>query len=129
MSTSVPIVGRVWIDYPQDPALPWHWRIVDANTGKEFDDVTGMQISVEIRERTVVDLRRANMMGSERYELVACPSLAGRVQIPTETTPGVALNVPRGYAAKACAECGGSGYYLSPVTGKRSPCSLGCKHP
>lgn len=127
MSTPVPIVGRVWIDYPQDPALPWHWRIVDANTGKEFDDVTGMQISVEIKERTVVDLRRVNMAGSERYELVACPSLTGRVQIPTETTPGYGGEPFR--PKPKCAECAGSGYYVSPVTGKRSPCSAGCKHP
>lgn len=28
---------------------------------------------------------------------------------------------------KDCPECKGTGYYESPLTAKRSPCSLGCK--
>lgn len=45
-------------------------------------------------------------------------------------TPVYAIDV-RLPAAKAapCDECGGTGYYESPLTGAKSPCSQGCKHP
>lgn len=121
---TIPIVGSVWISYPESPAEPWHWTVFNADTSKPFDDVVNMHITVDINTATMVELcRKASSVVPvvvERYYLVACPGLSGkRVSIPTETTKGVA----------PCAECGGSGYYVSPVTAKRSPCSAGCKQP
>jgi hypothetical protein len=139
---SVPVVGRVWIRYPVDPSVGYAWEITRED-GWVFDDAVSMQITVAVNQLTTVDIMRKRKTFPERYELIAVPHPARhsqcRTHIPTETTVGAwrCLSCMQtsercecrhaAAAAKPCVECSGSGYYVSPVTGKRSPCSAGCK--
>jgi hypothetical protein len=155
MSTPVVVVGRVWIDYPRDPAPGWAWSIYDAATGAQITDAVGMQISVQAGSRTIVDIQRMNVAGTDRYELVAKPAPAPVIvsnptpsNHPTSGGGGGFMDsavfkaltrhavrgavrdaVQKLVPAARCAECSGSGFYTSPISGKRSPCSRGCKQP
>lgn len=144
--TPPPIIGAVWIKNSGDPSRPHFWHVHDANTGQPFDDVLAMQITVEVNCFTVVDLKRMNRSGTERYQLVA-PPRGGYVTTPLPATGGVVRPTPQHQTvrdqwapiadaaqklhdrAKKCTECFGTGVYSSPITGNQSPCSRGCKHP
>lgn len=120
------VVGRVWIEYPaDDPRNPCLWTIYNAATGKMLLDVMEMRIDVKIGSYTLAHIRRVNSSVFDTYELVKKPACfaTGILEMPEviKVPPSTIVSAPK------CPECAGTGYYTSPMTAKRSPCSLGCK--
>lgn len=104
-----PVAGQVWIDFPSDPQNPHNWRIYDAATGSQIVDAESLVIEVHAGSSTSAYIRRMNQSRGERYDLVGKPTV-----VPHDA-PGV------------CAECADSGFYESPISGRKSPCSKGCQ--
>lgn len=113
----MPVTGSVWVEYPRYPGVPYDWKVYNYDTEEEIKDVVSMGIVVRVTQGTMVSLVREKTPGAkhvvELYELREKPELK----------PPIAEH----RRAVKCDECGGSGTYTSPVTGKQSPCSRGCR--
>lgn len=130
----MPVTGSVWVEYPEDPGVPYNWKVYNYDTEEEIKDVVSMGIVVRVTQSTMVSLVRKKTPGAkpvvELYELREKPKPAVFFDVvlydrtkPFPCTTKDARSLPK----VCCDECGGSGTYTSPVTGKQSPCSRGCR--